>query len=284
VRQTYEVDGRIFSNLIAERRGEGLASEILLLGAHYDTHQDSPGANDNGSAIAAVLELAREARDWRITRTLRFVLFTNEESPFTRTEHMGSLIYAQACRANNERIAGMLCLETLGCYSEEVGSQWLSFGGLFLPRQGDFLAIVSDRASRPLLCRVTATLRTANALRFQALNLPRRLPGARSSDHWSFWMNGFQAVMMTDTAPLRYRHYHSCDDTSDMLNFDRLVRVVAGLVLVVGDHRIVDDVRELKSLARQKTPVAKIAKSLKRTSGATQQKAFRLGVSLDSRE
>jgi hypothetical protein len=89
VRQTYEVDGRIFSNLIAERRGEGLASEILILGAHYDTHKDSPGANDNGSAIAAVLELAREACDWRITRTLRFVLFTNEESPFTRTEHMG---------------------------------------------------------------------------------------------------------------------------------------------------------------------------------------------------
>jgi len=235
VRQTYEVDGRIFSNLIAERRGEGLASEILILGAHYDTHKDSPGANDNGSGIAAVLELAREARDWRITRTLRFVLFTNEESPFTRTEHMGSLIYAQACRANNEKIAGMLCLETLGCYSEEVGSQWLSFGGLFLPRQGNFLAIVSDRASQPLLCRVTATLRTADALRFQAFNLPRQLPGARSSDHWSFWKNGFQAVMMTDTAPLRYRHYHSRDDTPDKLNFDWLVRVVAGLVLVVSE-------------------------------------------------
>ena len=137
VRQTYEVDGRIL-NLIAERRGEGLASEILILGAHDYTHKDLPGANDNGLAIAAVLELAREVRDWRITRTLRFVLFTNEENPFTRMEHMGSLIYAQACRANNERIAGMLCLETLGCYSEEVGSQWLSFGGSVSASSGRF--------------------------------------------------------------------------------------------------------------------------------------------------
>jgi hypothetical protein len=213
VRQSYEARGKTFDNIIVERRGHMFASEVVVVGAHYDSHKDSPGADDNASAVAALLELVRAAIGWQPRRTLRFVAFTNEESPFTRTEHMGSLVYARICRENGDQIVGMLCLEMLGCYSERVGSQWLSFGGLFLPRRGNFLAIVGNRNSRPLLRRISKTLNDKTSLRFCALTLLSQLPGARSSDHWSFWMQGFQAVMATDTARLRYRYYHTREDT-----------------------------------------------------------------------
>jgi Zn-dependent M28 family amino/carboxypeptidase len=166
-------------------------------------------------------------------RTLRFAAFTNEESPFTRSKHMGSQAYAQACRKNGDPVVGMLCLEMLGCYSEQIGSQWLSLGGLFLPRRGDFLGLVGNRNSRPLLRQVSAVLRRKTPLKLCALILPSELPGARSSDHWSFWRHGFQAVMATDTAALRYPYYHTRHDTSDKLDFRWLSSVVEALSVVV---------------------------------------------------
>jgi len=241
IRQPYEAQGRTFNNIIAERRGDLLVTEVIVIGAHYDSHKDSPGADDNGSAVAALLELARVAIDWQPQRTLRFVAFTNEESPFTRTEYMGSQVYARACRENGDRVVGMLCLEMLGCYSERVGSQWLSFGGLFLPRRGNFLAVVGNWNSRPLLTRVSTILHDDTTLRFRALTLPSQIPGARSSDHWSFWRHGFQAVMATDTAALRYRYYHTRDDTPDKLNFIWLADVVDALVVVVNNLAVGTD-------------------------------------------
>jgi hypothetical protein len=123
----------------------------------------------------------------------------------------------------------MLCLETLGCYSEEVGSQWLSLRGLLLPRRGNFLALVGDRKSRSLLQTVSSLLNEHSAVRFRSLTLPRQLPGARSSDQWSFWKNGFPAIMATDTAPLRYRHYHTRQDTPNKINFPWLEAVLKNL-------------------------------------------------------
>src|SRR5205807_472647 len=137
------------STTFAEQRGTKSPAEIIVVGAHYVTHKDSPGANDNGFAVAALLELARLTLQRVPHRTIRFV--PNEESPFTRTALMGSQVYAKSCRERSENIIGMLCLETLGCYSEDVGSQWLSFHGLLLPRRGNFLALVGDRKSRSLL-------------------------------------------------------------------------------------------------------------------------------------
>jgi Zn-dependent M28 family amino/carboxypeptidase len=231
--QTYQVDGKSFCNVVVQQNGLASPQNIFIVGAHYDTHKNSPGANDNGSAVAALLALARLARE-RISRvTLRFVAFTNEEAPFTRTRNMGSLVYARECREKRENIVGMLCLETLGSYSEEIGSQRLSLRGLLLPRQGNFLALVGDRKSRQLLRTVGLALRREQTLRYQSLTLPRFLPGARSSDHWSFWKNGFPAVMATDTAFLRYRYYHSHNDTPDKIDFDWLERVVFALDAVV---------------------------------------------------
>jgi len=143
--QTYEARGKTFANIIAELSGEALVNELVVIGAHYDSHKDSPGPDDNASAIAALLELARAAMAWQPRHTLRFVAFTNEESPFTCTEHMGSQVYARACRENGDHIVAMLCLEMLGCYSERSARSGFSFGGLFLPRRGDFLALVGNR-------------------------------------------------------------------------------------------------------------------------------------------
>jgi len=125
----YETMGKTFANISAEIPGREHNDEIVIIGAHYDTHKDSPGANDNGSAVAALLELARCFVRQQTARTLRFVAFTNEESPFTRRKAMGSRVYASECRRRRDNIIGMICLETIGWYSEEIGSQWLSFGG-----------------------------------------------------------------------------------------------------------------------------------------------------------
>ncbi len=229
VQQPYETRGKLFVNISAEHPGREHKDEIIVVGAHYDTHKHSPGANDNGTALAALLALARHFAHRETARTLRFVAFTNEESPFTRRKDMGSRVYARACRERKDNIVGMICLETICCYSEEVGSQWLSLGGLFLPRRGDFLALVANRFSKALLTQVSETLRRETSLRIRSLTLPSHVPGAWSSDHWSFWREGFPALMVTDTAPLRYRYYHTRQDTPDKVDFKWLNHVVDSL-------------------------------------------------------
>src|SRR6266550_3076073 len=230
---TYETQGKGFVNISAELPGREHRDEIVVIGAHYDTHKDSPGANDNGSAVAALLELARHFARRETARTLRFVAFTNEETPFTRRKDMGSRVFARECRRRGDNVIGMICLETIGCYSEEIGSQWLSFGGLFLPRQGNFLALVANRSSKSLLNQASGTLQRETSLRVRPLILPTHFPGAWSSDHWSFWQEGFPALMATDTAPLRYRYYHTGEDTPEKVHFEWLNHVVSSLQCVV---------------------------------------------------
>jgi peptidase M28-like protein len=222
-RQTYIARGHRFSNIVAEL--PAASAGVFLVGAHYDTHKDSPGANDNGSALASLLELARGAAAREHRQTLRLVAFTNEETPFTRTGEMGSWVYARECRAKGENIAGMLCLEMLGSYSDELGSQRLSLRGLLLPRRGNFIALVGNRRSRELLRAAAAALSRPGPVRVEAWTLPTDFPAAWSSDHWSFWKHGYPALMATDTGPLRYRHYHTREDTPDKVDFAWLERV-----------------------------------------------------------
>jgi hypothetical protein len=142
--QEFMARGRRFANVGVERPGNTLPGEILVVGAHYDTHKHSPGANDNASAVAGLLELAGHFAKRPLARTVRFLAFTNEETPFTRTRHMGSRMYARACRAKHENIVGMLCLETIGYCSDEQGSQWLSFGGLLLSQLPNATPTLAD--------------------------------------------------------------------------------------------------------------------------------------------
>jgi Zn-dependent M28 family amino/carboxypeptidase len=233
MRQEYEARGMRFANIEVELQGQDLPQEIVIVGAHYDTERGSPGANDNASGIVALLALAREFTHKRLSRTLRLVAFTNEERPFLRTEKMGSRVYAKRCRERNEVIVGMLSLETIAYCSAEKGSQWLSFFGLLYPSQGNFIALVANRSSRGLLKEVAQSFRRHTTIGCETAVLPTYFPGAWSSDHWSFWKEGYPALMVTDTAPLRYRFYHTPHDTPEKLRYDFLNSVVEGLKGVV---------------------------------------------------
>jgi len=228
-RQTYEARGKTFANIEVELRGRGQSAEIVVVGAHYDTVRGSPGANDNGSAVAALFALAAAFAKRQIAQTLRLVAFVNEERPFLRTSKMGSRVYAKRSRERGERVLGMLSLETLGYCSEVKGSQKLSLGGWLLPPRGDFIALVANRASRPLLAMVERTFPEQAGLTCRGIVLPTHFPGAWSSDHWSFWKEGYPALMVTDTAPLRYPYYHKPEDTPDKVNYPWLFRVVKGV-------------------------------------------------------
>jgi Zn-dependent M28 family amino/carboxypeptidase len=235
VYQEYEAVGKTFANIGAEIHGRQLAREIVVVGAHYDTARGSSGANDNASGVAAMLELARAFAGQAISRTLRFVALTNEERPLLRTPKMGSRVYARQCREQGEAIVAMLSLETIGYCSERRGSQWLSSFGLLYPSRGNFILLVANIASRQLLQRCAKSFRRSATISCQTVTLPGFLPGARSSDQWSFWKEGFPGLMITDTAPLRYPYYHKAEDTPEKLRYDFLDGVIEGLTGVVSD-------------------------------------------------
>jgi Zn-dependent M28 family amino/carboxypeptidase len=216
-------------NLLVEVRG-ARPEEIVVVGAHYDSILGAPGANDNGSGVAATLELARAARAWRPARTWRFVAFVNEEPPFFRTQQMGSAVHARGAKARGERIVAMYSLETLGFFADAPGSQHYPVPfGWFYPDRGDFLAFVANFASRELLHRTIAMFRAEARFPSEGVAAPAWIPGIDWSDQWAFWREGYPAVMITDTAPYRYPHYHTARDTPDKVDYDRLARVVRAL-------------------------------------------------------
>lgn len=217
-------------NVEVEVKGAARAAEIIVVGAHYDSVFGAPGGNDNGSGVAAVIELARLFRDHRPGRTLRFVLFVDEEPPFFKSEEMGSRHYARRAKERRENIVAMFSLETLGYYSDRRGSQRYPFPlGFFYPDTGNFIAFVSNLRSRPLLHEVIASFRRHAEFPSEGAAAPAILPGVDWSDHWSFWQEGYPAVMVTDTAPFRYPDYHTAQDTPDKVDYDNLARVTWGL-------------------------------------------------------
>lgn len=239
-RQGYEINwlkGRPCYNLEVEIRGTIYPDEIVVIGAHYDSMEDTPGANDNASGVAALLALARAFAGSRPERTLRFVAFVNEEPPFFWTRNMGSLVYARQCRARNERIIAMLSLETLGYYSDEPGSQRypIPLLGRIYPTTGNFVGFIGNIGSRSLVRTAVKSFRRAALCPAEAAFLPVWITGIGWSDHWAFWRQGYPAIMVTDTALFRYRWYHTLDDTPDKLNYDRLTLAVEGLKTVVSD-------------------------------------------------
>ena len=230
-RQTYAVGDASVENLEIELRGADKADEIIVVGAHYDTAEHTPGANDNASGVAALLAIARHALSGiGRRRTLRLVAFCTEEPPFTRTAAMGSWVYARACRRHGDAIAGMLSLETLGYYAESHRPKHAPFPlSHASPWRADFLAVLGNLGSRELVAQVVAAFGETAKIRCVGAALPGFLPGVRSSDQWSFWKEGYPAIMLTDTAWLRYRHYHRPSDTSDKLDFPRLCKVTSSV-------------------------------------------------------
>ncbi len=234
IRHEYELQGERWANLEVTRRGDELPAEIVLIGSHYDSVLGSPGANDNGSGVAAMLELSRRLATEQPARTVRFVAFVNEEPPFFKTDAMGSRVYAKMARARGDDIRAMLCLETIGFYSDEPGGQhYPPLFSLFYPDTGNFIGFVSNFRSRPLLKRSVAAFRVASDFPLEHVTTFGFVPGVDWSDHWSFWREGVPAIMITDTAPYRYPYYHTAWDTPDKVNYRQLARVTDGLLAVV---------------------------------------------------
>jgi len=214
------------------------APEVIVVGAHYDSAPGTPGANDNASGSAAVIELARLLRDLdgKTQRRIRLVLFVNEEPPYFGGEDMGSLRYAKSLAASGERVMGMYSLETIGFYSSEPGSQrYPAPFALLFPDRADFIAFVGLLGSRPLLRKTVRSFRSHTAFPSIAGVAPAFIPGIAWSDHWSFSQLGFQAVMITDTALFRYPHYHRPSDMPDKIGGENLARVVKGIERVIRD-------------------------------------------------
>jgi Zn-dependent M28 family amino/carboxypeptidase len=229
-RLEYDVSGIRCANLVTTRKGSARSSEILLLGAHYDSVIGSPGANDNASGVAALLEIARMFQAVEPVLTVRFVAFVNEEPPFFWTHKQGSMVYAEAARRRGDDIRLMASLETIGCYSDQPGSQsYPPLFRLFYPNRGNFIGIVSDFGSRPAMQRLAEAFRAQSDFPLQTVSTFRFIPGVSWSDHRSFWRHGYPAVMVTDTAFYRYRHYHAPTDTADKLAFPELAQVTLGL-------------------------------------------------------
>lgn len=229
-RQNYEAQGVDCANLEVAIEGSTHAGEIVLAGAHYDTVPGSPGADDNASGVAAVIELARLLRGTTPSRTTRLVAFVNEEPPFFFWGEMGSKVYARAARARGDDIRVMLSLEMLGCYSDEKGSQgYPPLLKHFYPAQGNYIAFVSNLRSRRALRNVIDAFRSASDFPAEKLAAPALVPGIGWSDQLSFWREGYPAAMVTDTAFHRYRHYHQPTDTPEKLDYARMARVVEGL-------------------------------------------------------
>jgi Zn-dependent M28 family amino/carboxypeptidase len=235
-RQNYAAEGKTCSNIEAQITGETLPDQIVVIGSHYDSVYGSPGANDNCSAVAANLALARRFKDSKPDRTLRLVFFANEEMPFFQTEQMGSRVYAKSCREKKENIVAMLSLETIGYYTYSPNTQKYPFPfSIFYPSTGNFLGFVSNTSSKDLLHSAISSFRRNCKFPSQGAAIPEFVPGINWSDHDSFWHHGYPAIMLTDTAPYRYPYYHSPDDTIDKICFDHLARVTSGLQSVIYD-------------------------------------------------
>ncbi|HEY2143278.1 MAG TPA: M28 family peptidase [Candidatus Udaeobacter sp.] len=261
-RDSYDVRGQACHNIEAEipARSQGAASAeataakapvspgrrslgeggtppppIILIGAHYDSVFGSPGANDNGSGVAATLAIARRFAGKAPEHTLRFVAFVNEEPPYFLSDEMGSSIYAGRCKARGDKIAAMISLETIGYFSDAPHSQTYPSPGLgvFYPKVGNFIGFVSNVQSRALLCRVVGLFRKYARIPSEGAALPAFIPGVSWSDQRSFWRHGYPGIMVTDTAPFRYPHYHSANDTPDKLDYDRFALVVSGMEKVI---------------------------------------------------
>ncbi len=228
--QEYTVGGVHSANLEVTLQGHERPGEVILVGAHYDTVPGSPGADDNASGVAALLELSRLLQESKPRYSLRFVAFVNEEAPFFFTSQQGSMVYATAARSRGDRIRLMVSLEMLGYYRDAPGSQcYPPVFRWFYPDRGNFIALVSNLRTRREMRRLAAAFRAGSTFPLEHAATFSWIPGVAWSDHLSFWRQGYRALMVTDTAFFRNPNYHAATDTPETLDYRRLAEVTAGL-------------------------------------------------------
>ena len=214
--QEYVVESLKARNVSTEIRGSSLPQEIVVVGAHYDSVYGSPGADDNSSGVAALLEVARQPREAKPARTIRLVAFVNEEPPNFQSPTMGSWVYRKRSHQLKENIVAAISLETIGMYSEAENSQHYPAGfSLFFPSKGNFIGFVGNLSSRSLVRDSVGYFRKTTQFPSEGVAAPGGLTGVGWSDHWSFWQEGYRGIMITDTAPFRNPNYHKLSDKPD---------------------------------------------------------------------
>lgn len=229
--QSFQYRERTFSNIIVTLEGQKEPEEIFIIGAHYDTVFATPGADDNASAVAVLLELCRLLKDYQPSQTLKLIFFVLEEPPTFKTKYMGSYVYAKTAKENKEKIYGMISLEMMGYYSDKKGAQLypLPLMSLFYPKVPNFIGVVGDLKSRKLVKKIANSIKKSCTIPVETLSTVKFVPGVDFSDHGSFWKMGYPAVMITDTAFYRNPNYHSISDTIATLNFDKMMELLTGI-------------------------------------------------------
>ncbi|MBN1155105.1 M28 family peptidase [candidate division KSB1 bacterium] len=217
----YHYKRHLLQNIVAEKRGQELPDQIIIIGAHYDTVVNSPGADDNSSGIAGLLELTRLLADYESKRTIRIVAFTLEEPPFHDSPFMGSTVYAKRCHDRKENVIGMVSLEMIGFYTSKSNSQRYPRPDMEYryPDRGDFIAIIGNHESRELVHTTSECIKLNSRMNVLPFVAVHGMPGITLSDHAPFWKQGVKAIMITDTAFFRNPHYHNPDDTYDTLDY-----------------------------------------------------------------
>jgi len=235
----WEMSGRRYYNVIAELPSPATHRSILIVGAHYDTVFGSPGADDNASGVAVLLELARLLRHSSPALTIRWAAFALEEPPYFQTSVMGSLVHARRCRKRSEPVTGMISLEMVGYYLAGSHSQHypLPFMRWLHSHRGDFIGLAGNFRSRRLVRGLARLLAATGEIPVEHTCLPL-VPGADLSDHWSFWQEGYPALMVTDTAFFRNPNYHLPSDVPETLDYARMAALVVGFEKVLRHPRL----------------------------------------------
>jgi hypothetical protein len=233
--QPYQLDGRSYENLFVSFGPR--AADRVVVGAHYDVYGDHPGADDNASGVAGLLELSRILHEQRepFSRRVDLVAFSTEEPPYFGGHEMGSWVHAKMLREQGVAVRAMLSLEMIGYFTDEPGSQQypVPFFRLFYPSRGNFISLVGRFSDWELTRRAKPLMQAATSLPVYSANAPASIPGVDWSDHRSYWEAGFPALMITDTSFFRNRNYHESSDTPDTLDFDRMSQVVDGVAGMV---------------------------------------------------
>jgi hypothetical protein len=207
-------------------------AERLIVGAHYDVFTN-PGADDNASGVAGLLELARLLDTLKPVLKYRIdlVAYTNEEPPYFRTEQMGSAVHAKYLSDNKIKVKGMICLEEIGYFTDEAKSQSypLDILHLFYPERGNFIGVVGKIGQRKIVRRMKSKMRSGSVIDIRSINAPRWVTGIDYSDHLNYWNYGYDAVMINDTSWYRGNQYHTGGDTPDRLDYERMAQVVSGV-------------------------------------------------------
>lgn len=224
--QTYTVNGKKYHNVVCSFGRQ--YTERIVVGAHYDVCGNQDGADDNASGTTGLLELSRLLKGQTLKHRIDLVAYTLEEPPYFRTQYMGSYVHAQYLHNIHAKVKGMISLEMIGYFSDKKNSQHYPVGllKLFYGNRGNFITVVRKMGGGKFGRNIKRKMKHQDLIRTKSISAPKKMTGIDFSDHLNYWKFGFRAVMITDTSFYRNYHYHQQGDTMDILNLDKMAKVI----------------------------------------------------------